>query len=389
MFSSKHVHQQSGQAASSVAVSLLFAGIIAGVVLVYLGLPYVAVLISSSGALITLIVQGPASPAPQKDTAAPAPATTAPSPCYQQLHEVISGCEANLTAVLSTQNSAVETLSEAFATLQAMVTKQNTSIRALIHSGSDSQEIYADRMRDFAAATETSLDQFLASIQQIASHTEVILEKVNKMYETMPTVRKALADIDDISAQTNLLALNAAIEAARAGEAGRGFAVVADEVRALSTRSTQFSGVIKKQMESMSSQIDELTRDVRELAAQDTTYIHRAKHTIQAELDHIIAKAEADSHTTQQLEQIGTRLDRALADSVRGLQFGDINGQNLRYTHETLCFANEQILALQREPVERVTQRLADHQQQLKARGNPDHNPVSATSIAAGEVELF
>ncbi len=88
------------------------------------------------------------------------------------------------------------------------------------------------------------------------------------------------------------------------GEAGRGFAVVADEVRALSNRSTQFSDVIKQQMERIKQQIDTLTQEIRELASQDTSYTVSAKAAIQKELDAIIQKAQSDTQTTQQLERV-------------------------------------------------------------------------------------
>lgn len=379
-------------------IAMIGAGVslVVGFGLVSMGLAYPAIVVSSIGVFLAAKMQSEDTE-PQAETQAVhaepvfehQEVTGDMMSVTQDMAKILGDCEKNLSDIFNTQTDAVTTLSEAFLNLQRLVGEQNTCITRLIQADSDSGEMYSNRMRTFADETEKSLDKFLESTEQISEGTTTILEKVNRIYDTMPTVLKALGDIDDISAQTNLLALNAAIEAARAGEAGRGFAVVADEVRALSNRSTQFSGVIKKQMENIGVQIDELTQDVRTLAAQDTSYIITAKRDIQGELDAIIVKAESDANTTNELEGISGQLDSAIGSAIRGMQFGDINGQNLTYTQEMLTIVNEQLPLLGTNDIATVKKNLEELQSSMKNRSNLDHNPVSASSIDAGEVELF
>lgn len=374
---------------------VMLVSIAAGFVLTSIALPYPGVAVASLGVFLAFAVTGSKSSPVETSSNHLVEETTVTadtsdfSKITEQLSDVMQDCDKNLSDIFSTQTHAVSTLSEAFLNLQRLVGDQNACISQLIHADSDSGEMYSNRMRHFADETEKSLDKFLESTEQISAGTTTILEKVNRIYDTMPTVLKALGDIDDISAQTNLLALNAAIEAARAGEAGRGFAVVADEVRALSNRSTQFSGVIKKQMENIGVQIDELTQDVRTLAAQDTSYIVEAKKDIQGELDQIIIKAERDSQTTTELESISAQLNNAIGDAIRGMQFGDINGQNLTYTQEMLSFVREQLPVIGSGDVSLAQNNVQDYQDNMRSRSKVDHNPVSANSIDAGEVELF
>ena len=379
-------------------IAMIGAGVslVVGFGLVSMGLAYPAIVVSSIGVFLAAKMQSEDTE-PQAETQAVhaepvfehQEVTGDMMSVTQDMAKILGDCEKNLSDIFNTQTDAVTTLSEAFLNLQRLVGEQNTCITRLIQADSDSGEMYSNRMRTFADETEKSLDKFLESTEQISEGTTTILEKVNRIYDTMPTVLKALGDIDDISAQTNLLALNAAIEAARAGEAGRGFAVVADEVRALSNRSTQFSGVIKKQMENIGVQIDELTQDVRTLAAQDTSYIITAKRDIQGELDAIIVKAESDANTTNELEGISGQLDSAIGSAIRGMQFGDINGQNLTYTQEMLTIVNEQLPLLGTNDIATVKKNLEELQSSMKNRSNLDHNPVSARSIDAGEIELF
>ena len=315
--------------------------------------------------------------------------TDAMSIAISEASDILSVSSSNLGDIFSTQSDAVGTLSESFISLQTLLGQQETSINNLLNDDENSDCAYADKMRTFASDTDATLTQFIASTSEMTDSTRALETQVQTIQQAMPTVIEALSGIDDISSQTNLLALNAAIEAARAGEAGRGFAVVADEVRALSTRSTQFSDVIKTQIENIRSLIDKLTETAEVVASQDISHVVNAKDAISEQLKGIIKKAEADIQGASELEAIRQQLADATAAAIRGLQFGDINGQNLTYTREIIEFVIEQLSTLSPESASRVRENLENYQHSLTEKGQADHNPVSATSMDAGDVELF
>jgi len=310
----------------------------------------------------------------------------------KEIHPVLEECQSNLDGIFETQKGAVELLTESFSDFNKLMEEENECIETLIKvgkSGEDENEQYSTAMKLFADNTGKTLSKFINTTVEMSASSMELLQKVNTIAEELPLVVSALKDIDQISSQTNLLALNAAIEAARAGEAGRGFAVVADEVRALSNRSSGFSESIQSKIKNICVRIEDLSEGVKVLASQDVTYIMDSKRYMQDALKKIIEKAESDEEVTKRLDGISTRLEESIFNAIRALQFDDINSQNIIFTNETLSFLSEELDALNFNDFESVKKDVHSYADKIKQRQDTARNPVSSSDIESGDIDLF
>lgn len=122
----------------------------------------------------------------------------------------------------------------------------------------------ADDANRMAATGSKRSGEALTAIEQLVNRVNGIGSAIKKLGESTESIGEAASLISDIAEQTNLLALNAAIEAARAGEQGRGFAVVADEVRSLARRTRDSTVRIQNVIDDFRNQVEEAVQATRE-----------------------------------------------------------------------------------------------------------------------------
>ncbi len=253
------------------------------------------------------------------------------------------------------------------------------------------------KVRGFIKDAGDLMTYFVEIIIDTAKQSVETVYKIDDMVDQMDGIFRLLENVRSIADQTNLLALNAAIEAARAGEAGRGFAVVADEVRQLSLRSNAMNEEIRGQVNAARDAIARVRQTVSEMAGRDMNMTIEAKERVESALGEIASVNEYTANKVSELSGLSTSINADVNDAVRMLQFEDIVIQTLDAAERhavQLQGVGELIAGLSdiaghENPEDQIAE-MRTLIEQFRARSMTGKaKSVSQESMAAGEVELF
>lgn len=170
---------------------------------------------------------------------------------------------------------------------------------------------------------DQALNQIILNLRSTIQSRDMMLGEISKLSQITEELRVMGAEVAGIASQTNLLALNAAIEAARAGEQGRGFAVVADEVRTLSNRSGETGSRITQRIEQVNQALESTLSTATQFAEKESEILKQAEVTIGEVLTKFHSAGTQIVNSSQVLEQESTQVRSNVEDVLVALQFQD------------------------------------------------------------------
>jgi len=250
----------------------------------------------------------------------------------EQAVNIISSASTELSAQIEqSERGSVEQASRVGETATAM-TEMNATVLEVAKSAGEASEISLATRKE-AEDGAIVVQKSVASIRAVQEQALKLKEDMSTLDENAKSIGQIMSVISDIADQTNLLALNAAIEAARAGEAGRGFAVVADEVRKLAEKTMDSTSDVGKAISAIQNstaksvlQMDEAMKSVleaTEYADQSGEALEKIVKMVDATVDQarsIATAAEQQSATSEEINNSIEQVNAIAVETARAMQ---------------------------------------------------------------------
>ncbi len=320
-----------------------------------------------------------------------------------ELNQDISGLNNELAQVRNLVQDAIIKLTNSFNGLRDQTASQQKTLQSLTASMENEMDAGTDErgvgqtinIRQFVTETDKIMNHFLEYLLEVSKQNMNIVHRVENLSEQMEEITLLLEEVKDISDQTNILALNAGIVAAQAGDAGKKFAVVATEVRKLARDSAIFSDRIDSVVNTSADTLEDVRMVITKMATKDMNFAIHAKSRVNhmsdeiRELDRVMSESLVTVSETA--ESIGENVNVA----VMSLQFEDMVTQITQSMESKVTLVSEffdrmRYLPLNdaAEPTERL-QALNNEVLTLKEQYDAINKPVDQMSMDEGDIELF
>lgn len=319
---------------------------------------------------------------------------------YPQFAKHFSGANNDLNQVQNLLGDAIGKLLTSFDGMQKLIQTQRDLALSIVTGHNTAGHEDTESLETFINDTSETLKELVGSIVNNSKIAMELVEKMDAVSHQVTRILDVLGEIDGISKQTNLLALNAAIEAARAGEAGRGFAVVADEVRKLSSRSDQFSRQIRHNVQTVHDSITEAEKSISNMASLDMGFALDAKGKIDGTLAHVKTMNRNMVKVIEDQHKISIEVDQVVGRAVTSLQFQDMVGQLIQHSHTRISNMENAWVRLgewakqaqqgQAASIERISQMRSEINDIFAdAERLSERSPVHQNKLESSDIDLF
>jgi methyl-accepting chemotaxis protein len=315
---------------------------------------------------------------------------------FAQLREQLALIRSESDQVNELVQNAISQLTSSFQGLNAQSNQQATMILGLVN-----KEEGEENFSEFIQETEELLNYFVDSVVTTSKDSMYLMHRLDDMSDRVDGVFSLLGDVREIASQTNLLALNAAIEAARAGEAGRGFAVVADEVRKLSKKSDDFSEQINQTTQEIKDALDAAGEVVNRVVSADMSVAINSKQKVSDMSGVITSINNKTSKVLGETGVISEQISVMVNQAVTSLQFEDMCTQLSEHIIRRLDAVAEltelvdlaHVARMNKDKLDEYRQSLTNVEaslEELKPKiESVEHQAVTQKDLGSGAVELF